>query len=696
MRKLFLILFVCECIAISSQTLNLPPRLSTALSGSQFEATIASSTLSLTSREDMIYAQVAAGNVPNFYRTFVAVTSTATVSGIIQSVTYYVAPDYLCIGCDSDYFLMPMSPMLATQIASLTGTTLPTSKMVGDIWAAASVKLEPQPLPAGPLMSTVPFFAHHDSIVGQQRDTFPNPLGSLVSGDKKDVIIDTLIYDIANRVVIFGWYYPTGTYIQPITNVHADIYMDYSHGIRLVQNCCMLNGTTPTTIQAILESPTYYPILSNEGVVATPWYPYSTLLNTPKSFALLKNSITSLKLVIENDPAVTSYNVYMSTDGVNYGCPRLLAKNNLVLTGLTTNQLYFVKISAYDSVTNTNSTLSEVLAAVPTNHTDSTLLVSGFERNIAGNTYNFTIQHGTSFYNLNKYVESCTHTGIVNNLVSLTNYRVVDWILGEESTADTTFTPTEQSYVTSYLQQGGYLFTSGSEIGYNLSLYGTTADKQFYNNYLKASFIADSPNNQPGVYYNSMVSTVTTSIYPANDTVNFDNSTHGTYNVKYPDVITTINGSLPDMHYATSNTDYACIHYAGVFTGGTKEGKLVYLAYPFETIYPSTARDTVIKDILIYFLGEENFTTAIKQSTGSNTQITIYPNPTNGVFTVTSKDLTDASIQIFDMQGRVLKEENLITNQQQVDCSTFNAGLYLVKIYGNNTLQNTARLVIFK
>ena len=295
MRKLFLILFVCECIAISSQTLNLPPRLSTALSGSQFEATIASSTLSLTSREDMIYAQVAAGNVPNFYRTFVAVTSTATVSGIIQSVTYYVAPDYLCIGCDSDYFLMPMSPMLATQIASLTGTTLPTSKMVGDIWAAASVKLEPQPLPAGPLMSTVPFFAHHDSIVGQQRDTFPNPLGSLVSGDKKDVIIDTLIYDIANRVVIFGWYYPTGTYIQPITNVHADIYMDYSHGIRLVQNCCMLNGTTPTTIQAILESPTYYPILSNEGVVATPWYPYSTLLNTPKSFALLKNSITSLK-----------------------------------------------------------------------------------------------------------------------------------------------------------------------------------------------------------------------------------------------------------------------------------------------------------------------------------------------------------------------------------------------------------------
>ncbi|MFI5142338.1 MAG: hypothetical protein ACHQII_08280, partial [Bacteroidia bacterium] len=156
MRKLFIALFVCECVTTFSQTLNLPTRLSTALSGSQFEATIASSTLSLTNRENMIYAQVSAGNVPNFYRTLTAVTSTATISSVTQSVTYYVAPDYLCIGCDTDYFLMPMSPMLATRIGNLTGTTLPTRKMVGDIWTAASVKLAPQPLTAGPLMSTVP------------------------------------------------------------------------------------------------------------------------------------------------------------------------------------------------------------------------------------------------------------------------------------------------------------------------------------------------------------------------------------------------------------------------------------------------------------------------------------------------------------------------------------------------------------
>src|SRR6185437_2486503 len=333
MRKLLLFCLFFGSVTLFSQTLNLPARQTNALSGSQFEATITSSTLSLTNRENMIYTQVSAGNVPNFYRTLVAVTSTATISSVPQSVTYYVAPDYLAIGCDTDYFLMPMSPMLATKIGTLTGTTLPTSKMVGDIWTASIVKLTPQNLPPGSQMSTVPYFAHHDSIVGQQRATFSAPLGSLTSGDKKDVIIDNKIYTSPGYVVIFGWYQTNGVPIQPVFSGHADTYMDYSHGIRLVQNTCMLNGSTPTTIQAILESSTLNPLLSNEGVISQPWYPYGITINTPQSFAVLKNNSTSLKLLVKNDPSVTHYNVYKSTNGTTFSTPVQLPKNNLVLTG---------------------------------------------------------------------------------------------------------------------------------------------------------------------------------------------------------------------------------------------------------------------------------------------------------------------------------------------------------------------------
>jgi hypothetical protein len=277
MKKLYsVVLVVLFYLNASAQILNLPPRQSNALSGKQFEATISSPSLSLTTRENMIYTQVSTGNVPDFYRHLKSVASSAVINSQTQTVVYYVIPDMLAIGHDTDYFLCPMSPMLATKIGNLTGCTLPTRKMVDDIWTTATVKLAPQPIPPSSQMSTVPVFATHDSMVWTQRQPLlaAHPLGELVSGDKKDVVISNLIYSTANRVCIYGWIQTNGSPIQPLTNVHADTYMDYSHGIRLVQDTCMLDGTTVTTIQNVLESSTLNPILSDEGTISQPWYPY--------------------------------------------------------------------------------------------------------------------------------------------------------------------------------------------------------------------------------------------------------------------------------------------------------------------------------------------------------------------------------------------------------------------------------------
>jgi hypothetical protein len=684
MRRITLLLFCLWAGNTFSQILNLPPRQTTALSGSQFVATIWSSSMGLTTREDSIYAQVLKGNVPDFYRNLVPVTSKALIGSDTQKVTYYVAPDYFAIGCDSDYFLCPMSPMTATKIASLTGTTLPTRKMVGDIWKAAQVKMNPQPLSPGPLMSTVPYFAHHDTLVDSARKTFmpAHPLGQLVSGDKKDVIISHIIDSVANRVVIFGWYYPTGTYIQPMTDIHADVYMDYSHGLRFVQNNCWLNDTTPTTIQCIVESATLSPILSDEGTINLPWYPYWISLNTPTSFAWLRNTPTSLKLEVENDPSVTHYDVYTSTDGANYTEHLRVKKSNLIIDSLKTDKVCFVRLIAYDSNAATTSLMSEMLASVPSSRNDSTLIVSGFERNIAGNTYNFTIQHGTALFNNNRYMESCTHKAITDKLVSLDNYRAVDWILGEESVADTSFDPREQNYISSYLEQGGYLFTSGSEIGYNLVQFGTAADKLFYSDYLKARYISDAPDNKSGTYYSSNVQPIASSIYMVNDTVNFDNGTHGTYNVPYPDAIAPINGASADMHYATLDTEYACIHYAGVFPSGSKIGKLVYMAYPFETIYPAPTRDTVMKDILIFFFGEKTLYTGIAESAGNDLQVNVYPNPVKDELTIVMPQPAEATVKIYNMLGQQVYTSNLDGNEptQTINMSGLSQGMYLLTV----------------
>ncbi len=262
----------------TAQVLNLPARHAGALDGNQFEATIASASLSLTNRENMIYTEISNGNVPSFFRNLKPVTSTAVISGITETITYYVAPDYLMVGTDTNYFLCPMSPMLATKIADLTGCTLPTRKMVNDIYGAATVKLSPSTIPPSSQMSTVPIFDQENTTIRGQRNAVvaAHPLGELTGGDKKDVVISNMIYTTANRVVIYGWHTSVGNPIQPMTNVHADTYMDYSHGIRLVQNACTYNGAA-TTVKAILQSSTLNTLLSDEGSMTKPWYPYSVL-----------------------------------------------------------------------------------------------------------------------------------------------------------------------------------------------------------------------------------------------------------------------------------------------------------------------------------------------------------------------------------------------------------------------------------
>lgn len=190
----YIFLFITLSSNLYSQTLNLPVRSISSKNGTQIISTLAP--LSLTAREDTIFAQIISGNVPDFLRTLSEVTTVTNISGTNHTVIFYVIPDYLALGCDSDYFLCPMTPLLAQRISDYIGYTLPTRKMVNDIWQAATIKMAPQSIPPSAQMTTVPVFAKHDSMVWVQRQPLilAHPLGELVAGDKKDVVISNQIY----------------------------------------------------------------------------------------------------------------------------------------------------------------------------------------------------------------------------------------------------------------------------------------------------------------------------------------------------------------------------------------------------------------------------------------------------------------------------------------------------------------------
>ena len=127
--------------------------------GTTFAGSIAA--LPVAEREARILAEVTAGNVPPFLRKLVR----ASVSVGLLKASYFVAPDYLAVGSDDDYFLAPLTPHTAQVIADRLDCVLPTPKMVDDIWAHATVKLMPAPIPSSPAMTTVDVFLRHNEIV---------------------------------------------------------------------------------------------------------------------------------------------------------------------------------------------------------------------------------------------------------------------------------------------------------------------------------------------------------------------------------------------------------------------------------------------------------------------------------------------------------------------------------------------------
>ena len=268
------------CTSLPAQTLDLPPRPASALSGTEFAKRI--TPLDLTEREKEIVTQVTSGNVPSFLRKLCPVPATSVSEGATNTATFYATPDYLAIGSDDDYFLIPVSPNTGQRIADALHCSLPTPKMVDEIYAAAEVKLAPSPIPPTAAMITVPVFSNHYATVRAQRAEQLNahPLGALVAGHQKDVVISAKLASASGKVAIYGWHQTNGVPIQPLYLKHIASWVDYSQCTRLVQQKMTVNGLFKTVAE-VLADPSLAGLLSSEGPISNPRYPTNALPPLP-------------------------------------------------------------------------------------------------------------------------------------------------------------------------------------------------------------------------------------------------------------------------------------------------------------------------------------------------------------------------------------------------------------------------------
>jgi hypothetical protein len=211
-------------------------------------------------REAAIFKELSAGNLPDFLRRFKDVhIEDGNSRGVIK-----VMPDYLAVGSDDDFVRIPMALQTAQALAVQFNCTLPTRKMVDAIDAAAEVRLAPQPLTED-RESVAAFLLSNEKIEAQRTDK-QGQLGALTIGAKKDVVLSPRIQERPDRVAIYGWRQLDGKPIQPLTTAHVHWYVDYSHGVRLVQDEMAVNGK-PARITALLTNESRCAIVSDEGPI---------------------------------------------------------------------------------------------------------------------------------------------------------------------------------------------------------------------------------------------------------------------------------------------------------------------------------------------------------------------------------------------------------------------------------------------
>lgn len=79
------------------------------------------------------------------------------------------------------------------------------------------------------------------------------------------------------------------------------------------------------------------------------------------------------------------------------------------------------------------------------------------------------------------------------------------------------------------------------------------------------------------------------------------------------------------------------------------------------------------------------------QNLNNDFEINIYPNPTNGKFTINLP--VECDIEIIDMLGSIISKYSYISGIQTIDISNYASGLYFVKFKTINNQCSINRII---
>lgn len=188
----------------------------------------------------------------------------------------------------------------------------------------------------------------------------------------------------------------------------------------------------------------------------------------------------------------------------------------------------------------------------------------------------------------------------------LSKYKVVVWAC---EWAFPSLTEEDREAIAQYLDNGGALFISGQDIGWDLNENEDNRDISFYNNYLKAKYIKDDANQSfiSGIEDDPISDGLYSEFYQI----------RRNFNSQYPDEISAIGGSVPMLKF--ENGSVGAIRYRG-------EYDLVYFAFGgYESILDEQVRHEILKRLLKWFAKIEYSLQVITdtEDTGSDIEVNL-------------------------------------------------------------------------
>lgn len=310
------------------------------------------------------------------------------------------------------------------------------------------------------------------------------------------------------------------------------------------------------------EPPTHLAVRGNGGLLVATWRPVA---------------------------GADGYRVHVATDGRGYDGGTVVGQPPATLGHVPAGRVALVRVTALNA--GGESTASEAIAAsaAPDGRPAAILVVNGFDRldpwvREDRNRRDYALEHGIALAGAGHAFDGAADEALRDGDVPLAGYAMADWVLGRESAEHETFATDMQVLVAAWLDAGGCLVASGTEIAWDLGALGGPADQAFLAGRLGATYASDDAGTRtiaaPG---DGAFAGLPAFAFGGADAV---------YDTPYPDVLAPVGTATAALRYASGDVAATALADA--------PGRAMLLGFPIEAIPDRDVR-TALLDRLVAF-----------------------------------------------------------------------------------------------